>query len=160
MIGFSMHEIMEGTHQFETDFSNLADDRYMNFSIKWSAKSLLSFLNPFSKSFLVSDVDGTITIDGLCIAAPCKGTMALKYFTNSSIEYKFDFNVDGKDYKYDGKKINIKPWNLPKTHTTCYGTVKESVTGALVSTSITFFRLWRIPSFLGSFRLTKGNKYV
>ncbi|MGC8928886.1 MAG: hypothetical protein ACP5QK_13325, partial [Myxococcota bacterium] len=65
----------------------------------------------------------------------------------------FEFEVNGKRYLYIGEKVNIKPWNLPVSHTTCFGTIVERETNRLISRSVVFFRYSTIPSFLLSFRL-------
>lgn len=151
-LGFAMHEIMDGTHRFEHGCGPTGR-LPMEFRVNWGAKRLGPFLDPFGEEFLRSDLDGTVTVGGLCTRAPCTGTLALKYFSENSITYTFDFEAGGEAYTYVGNKVNIWPWNLPVSHTTCFGTIKESNSGKLISTSALFFRLWRSPSFVTSFRL-------
>ena len=64
-----------------------------------------------------------------------------------------DGQLDGARTRH--QKRNIKPWNLPVSHTTCYGELTEAKSGKLVSRSVTYFRLKTLPSFLWSFRLNR-----
>ena len=50
------------------------------------------------------------------------------------------------------RKDHIKPWNLPVSHTTCFGTLTEADGGKLVSRSVTFFRLQHWAKFAATFR--------
>ena len=66
----------------------------------------------------------------------------------------FDFKgKNGTPYRYLGEKVNIKPWNLHRTHTTCYGTITDLNSSKDISKSILYFRFRTIPAFLKSFRL-------
>ena len=102
---------------------------------------------------LQSDLEGTVSIDGLCVDEPCRGTLALRYLTDQTLRYSFEFQVASVPYRYVGEKVHIRPWNLPWSHTTCYGRLVRSDTGELVSTSVTHFRWRSIPAFLASLRL-------
>ena len=88
-----------------------------------------------------------------CTSAPCKGTLALLYFTDQKIRYTFEFTVDGETYRYVGEKVHIFPWNLPWSHTTCFGRLTKKETGELVSVSVVHFRYRTIPAFMASLRL-------
>jgi hypothetical protein len=90
-------------------------------------------------------------VGGLCDWAPCKGTLSLEY-GKQRIRYRFDFEAGGKLYRFSGDKVNIRPWNLGTSHTTCFGTLVELDSGRLVSTSVTEFRLRDLPGFLTSLR--------
>lgn len=152
-MGFSMTEIMEGVHHFSPDYSDDTSERAMKFEVVWGSMSMTEFLNPASPNFLTATLKGEVSIEGLCEKALCAGTLKLNYFVDNTIEYNFTFqDFTGIRYYYTGKKVNIKPWNLPTSHTTCFGTVVEEGTGKLVSTSTTFFKFKRIPSFLLSLR--------
>ena len=152
-LGFQLDELMIGSHRFEPDFGP-PEDHPMEFHVTWGPKHIRPWLNPYSKDFLHQDLEGHVTIGGLCDSVPCKGTLELNYFGEHRIRYVFDFQVDGKEYQYVGEKVNIQPWNLPVSHTTCYGVVTEKESGRLVSKSVLFFRLSTALSFLTSFRLT------
>jgi len=151
-IGFTMDEVMTGTHRFEPQFGD-DRERFMEFRVTWGPENISRFANPFGGDFMKNNLAGTVTIDGLCHNAPCKGTLELNYFSEARIRYTFDFEAGGVTYRFVGEKVNIKPWNLPVSHTTCFGVLKESGSGKLVSKSVTFFRLKTTLAFLASFRL-------
>jgi len=102
---------------------------------------------------MTQPLSGIMTMGGLCDSTPCEGELKLRYFTKRTIRYSFDFRADGRDYAYVGEKVNILPWNLPTSHTTCFGTVKEIDSGRLVSRSVTHFRISTVMQFMASFRL-------
>jgi hypothetical protein len=52
-----------------------------------------------------------------------------------------------------GEKVNLRPWNLHKTHTTCYGTITNLKTNQEISKSIVYFKFETVPEFMTSFRL-------
>ncbi len=151
-VGFTMEEIMDGSHQFEHGCGPTGR-LPMEFTVTWGTKRLGKYLDPLGEGFMRSDLEGTITVGGLCTEAPCAGTLALKYVSENAITYTIDFRAGERDYTYVGSKVNIWPWNLPVSHTTCFGTIKESDSGKLISTSVLFFRLWRAPSFVSTLRL-------
>lgn len=150
--GFKMDEVMTGDHEFEPG-SGPEGKQIFEFRVTWGAPSAVAFFNPTSGSFFEADLEGTVTVGGLCERATCNGKLELKYFTEHKIRYTFDFEVDGTDYHFVGEKVNIWPWNLPVSHTTCFGTLQESKSGKLISRSVTFFKMHTAPKFLGSFRL-------
>lgn len=153
-LGFKMDELMQGEHEFKEGFGEVGKQR-MHFKVTWGTHQLLEWLNPFSEDFMVNDLEGTVTIGGLCEDAACKGKLELKYFSEQKIRYTFDFEVDGVDYVFVGEKRNIYPWNLPYSHTCCFGELRLKETGELVSESITHFRFDTIPDFIKSFQLVK-----
>ncbi len=61
-------------------------------------------------------------------------------------------------YQYVGQKVDIRPWNLPWSHTRCFGHLTRADTGELVSTSLTRFRLRSAPRFLASLRFQGDGK--
>ena len=95
---------------------------------------------------------GSVTIDGLCYGIPCKGSLALRYFEDHTVRYDFGFALEGQSYKYLGEKKNIRLWNLPWSHTTCFGRLVLEETGEVVSTSVTHFRMHTLPRFITSIR--------
>jgi hypothetical protein len=124
----------------------------MEFKVTWGARNLVEWLNPKGEKFMIVDLAGTVTVGGLCEAAPCEGTLELKYFDQRKIRYAFTFTIDRVEYRYVGEKVNIRPWNLPVSHTTCFGTLTEAATGKLVSKSVTHFRMRTMPEFAASLR--------
>jgi hypothetical protein len=150
--GFKMDEVMSGTHVFESG-RGPAGRLPFEFTVTWGPDDLRTWLDPQSENFLSQALEGTITVGGLCEAAPCKGRLELKYFDEHALRYRLEFEVNGVGYRYVGEKVNIQAWNLPVSHTTCWGVLTETETGRLISRSVTHFRLWTIPAFLGSLRL-------
>lgn len=148
--GFVMDETMTGSHEFEPRFG-APGRRFMEFKVTWGPKNVRHWGNPFSTG-LINDLEGTVTIEGLCTDTPCTGSLELRYLKDASIRYTFDFTADGVDYHYVGEKLNIKPWNLPYSHTTCFGRLTRLDTGELVSTSLTHFRFRTSLAFAASFR--------
>lgn len=151
-IGFRIDEIMVGKHEFESKFGS-PGKRPMEFRVTWGASRILPWANPARDRFMVAELEGTVTIDGLCHETPCRGSLALRYLRDRSIRYTFRFREGGRAFKYVGEKRNIRPWNLPWSHTTCFGRLVLHGTGELVSTSVTHFRIRRLPRFLSSIRL-------
>ena len=150
--GFQIHEVMSGEHEF-VEGSGPEGKRPMEFHADWGPKNMVDFMNPASDKFLLADLTGTVTVDGLCENMPCKGTLQLRYFQDQKIRYTFDFSVDGVAYQYVGEKQQIYPWNLPYSHTTCFGEIKNLKTGKVISKSITHFDMATLPEFLGTFKL-------
>ena len=151
-MGFRIQEVMTGQHEFEPSFGE-PGRRFMEFRVFWGPGSLMEWANPFGERFMTNQMEGTVTIEGLCDAAPCSGTLELRYFRDASIRYTFEFEHEGVPYRYVGEKMYIRPWNLAWSHTTCYGRLTRRETGELVSVSLTHFRLRTALSFLTSFRL-------
>jgi hypothetical protein len=150
--GFRMDEVMSGTHVFQPGCGPEGHLPF-EFTVTWGPDDLRSWLDPQSDDYLSQVLEGTITIGGLCEAAPCKGRLELHYFDEHTLRYTLEFEVGGVRYRYIGEKVNIQAWNLPVSHTTCVGVVTEVETGRLISRSVTHFRLRTIPAFLGSLRL-------
>jgi hypothetical protein len=153
-IGFKMDEIMQGEHEFENGFGPTGKKR-MIFKVNWGTNQLIDWLNPFSDNFMVNDLEGTVSIDGLCEDEPCSGKLELKYFSEQKIRYTFEFETEEEAYIFVGEKRNIYPWNLPYSHTCCFGELRLKDSNELVSTSITHFRLDTLPEFLSSFQIVK-----
>ncbi len=155
-LGFHIDECMTGTHELEPG-GGPQGSRFMEFRVRWGPRDVLTWADPRGEQFMTQPMEGTITIDGLCRNTPCQGTFELKYFTGAKIRYTLHFEVDGTAYTYVGEKLNIRPWNLPVSHTTCFGTLIESDSKRLISRSITFFRFRTALSFAGSFRLAVAD---
>jgi hypothetical protein len=150
MVGFKIDEIMVGTHRVE----GREDEKPMHFTITWGNKSLRNYLNPFSAEFLRADARGVITVSGIVNKAECMGSLRLLYFTERKIRYELEFADErGRGYRYIGEKVNIWPWNLHKSHTTCYGTITELAAGKVISKSIVYFPLRELMTFISSARL-------
>jgi hypothetical protein len=150
--GFLIDEVMSGEHAFEPAFGS-PEKRPMEFRVTWGSKHIPLWANPAHDRFLIGDLRGWVTIDGLCLESPCSGSLELRYFKDRSVRYAFGFEVNGKLYRYVGEKVNILLRNLPWSHTTCFGRVVLQDTGELVSTSVTRFRVRTLPQFMASLRL-------
>jgi hypothetical protein len=151
-VGFKMDEVMTGTHRF-VGGAGPAGEFPMEFKVTWGTKNAGKWFNPLGPEFMLNDLAGTVTVGGLCENAPCTGRLELRYFQEGKIRYVFDFVANGKNYHFVGEKRNIRPWNLHKTHTTCYGMLTEADTGKVISESITYFKLNTAIPFVASFRL-------
>jgi hypothetical protein len=152
-LGFMMDELMTGTHHFVNQ-AGPDGEHPMSFNISWGTRRLAPYLNPLNQRFLSNFVEGTVNVGGLVENARCRGTLDLLYFTESKIRYNFTFkDAAGKAYRYVGEKVNIRPWNLHRTHFTCYGTITDLSTEKEISKSILYFDFQTIPAFLKSFRL-------
>lgn len=152
-MGFRIVETMEGTHTFTESFGG-QEGLPFRFKAEWGPDDIKAWLNPKSETFLTQPLAGIITVGGLCEEAAMEGTLQLRYFKDKTIRYNFRFAVDGEEYRYMGEKVNILPHNLLTSHTTCFGTITRLSDDALVSRSISYFKLSTLPEFLLSFRLT------
>jgi len=160
MIGFKLDELMIGTHHF-TDERTGPKEGTLLFNITWGNSNLFQFLNPFSKQFLFNEARGVITVDGLVKKATCTGTLQLLYFTKRKIRYELNFKDEAdKAYRYVGEKRNLWPWNLYKTHVTCYGVITDLAAGKTISESVIYFPYREMVPFLLSFRLRFGRIFA
>ena len=150
--GFKMDEVMSGNHEFEPGCGPCGRLPF-EFTVAWGPEHIWPWANPGSDRFLTQPLAGTVTVGGLCDSAVFEGELQLRYFTDRKIRYRFEFLAHGVTYRFVGEKVNILPWNLPTSHTTCFGVVTEKETGKLISRSVTYFRLATAPSFLASLRL-------
>ena len=150
-LGFATDEVMTGQHRFEPGFGPEGELPF-EFRVTWGPPNVLAWLDPADPAFMKHTLKGTVTAGGLGEDLPCEGSLDLLYFTKHLIRYAFTFEARGTVYRYVGEKVNIKLWNLPVSHTTCFGRLTERESGRLVSTSVTHFRLRTLPAFLGSFR--------
>jgi len=151
-LGFLMTETMTGTHEFEPGCGE-PGQKFMEFVVDWGPKHMTEFFNPLGGKFMYNDMTGKVTIEGLCSDAPVNGSLELAYFTEAKIRYTFTFEANGAEYLYIGEKIDLRPWNLHRTHTTCFGSLSERDTGKLISRSVTYFRMRTVPAFVASMRL-------
>ena len=151
-LGFRVDEVMTGQHEFDPKFGS-PEKRPMEFRVTWGPKNILEWANPAHDRFMLGDLEGTVTVDGLCDQAPCTGSLELRYLKDHTIRYSFGFQAGGQAYQYIGEKVDIRLWNLPRSHTTCFGRLILQGTGELVSTSVTHFRIRSLPRFVASVRL-------
>ncbi|MBN2056955.1 hypothetical protein JW905_18660 [bacterium] len=155
-LGFTLDEVMSGSMEYMAGAGSPGKQPF-DFTVQWGPDSLTAWLNPRDDGFLTQEMTGTITAGDLAEAAPCRGTLELRYFRDRSIRYSFTFTANGIEYRYLGEKVNIRWWNLPFSHTTCFGVITESETNRLVARTVSYFRLRTMPWFLTSFRLRRKH---
>lgn len=153
--GFMIDEEMSGEHEFEPGFG-AGGKQPMVFRVSWGTADLVGWLNPGGGKFLRSDLQGTVSIGGLCDNAPCTGYLELRYLRDQRINYFFTFSARGKTYEYTGVKPQIFPWNLPYSHTTCLGELREKGKPEIISRSVTHFHWDTLAQFLKSLRPTEA----
>jgi len=159
MLGFKMNEIMVGTHHFINGLGPEGEFP-MEFSITWGNSNLFKFLNPTSGEFFCNVAKGHITVGNLVDKADCEGSLSLLYFTERKIRYVLDFkDDDNRPYRYTGEKVNIWPWNLHKSHVTCYGTITDVELTKDISGSILYFPYREIMGFILSTRPVWGSVF-
>lgn len=151
-IGFAMDEVMSGRHRFEPQLGPRGDHPF-SFKVTWGPRDVRRWLDWRGDGFMTQALQGTVEAGGLCGPAPCAGVLELFYCTEHLIRYRFDFQARGTTCRFVGEKVNIRLWNFPVSHTTCFGRVTEVDSGRLVSTAILHFRMRTLPSFVASFRL-------
>lgn len=155
-VGFRIDETMRGTHRFVRDFPagkvGAGTELPLAFRATWGHPRVWEYFNPAGEAFLRSPLEGRITAGGLCLEAPLAGTLELRYLQDATVRYRFEFEARGQLWRYQGEKRDIRPWNLHRTHTTCYGTISEAQTGEPLSDSVTYFDLKQLPRFLLSLR--------
>ncbi len=155
-VGFRMEERMAGTHRFRRDFPpgevKAGTELPLSFVACWGHESLPRFLSRKSGEFLRAELEGIITAGGLCAETPIQGSIELRYFEDASVRYRFEFEAHRRRFRYAGEKRGIRPWNLHRTHTTCYGTITDLEDGELLTDSVTYFDLRDLPSFFASWR--------
>ncbi|MCK9596160.1 hypothetical protein M0R19_03180 [Candidatus Pacearchaeota archaeon] len=154
-IEFEAKEILRGFGYFKGIHTKEPIKVPIKLNLTWNS-DLLSFINPIHIGFLRAYVDGTIQIDDEEFTL--FGTLTLKYFEDNSIEYhlfienfiKKSSTKDSECLTFIGKKINIKPWNLLFSHTTCFGTLLQN--NELIADCYLFFNLKDLFPFLKSFK--------
>lgn len=150
-MGFRTREEMTGEHEFVGDHGPPGQHPFA-FRVRWGPDRLREWLNPLGQRFLWQELEGEVRVGGLCDWTPCRGTLELQYFGPRRIRYTFDFEVEGRTYRFLGDKVDIRLWNLPVSHTTCTGALVELGSGQLVSRSVTRFRLRDLPRLVLSTR--------
>ena len=101
----------------------------------------------------MAPLEGWARVGGVVGEVPIKGAMELRYFKDATIRYAFEFSTGGRRYRFTGKKQNIRPWNLHRTHTVCRGELTDVTDDQQLSEVTVRFGLRTMPQFLASFRL-------
>lgn len=151
-IGFRMDEEMTGWHEFVPGMG--PSGRFpFSFQVSWGVMDLAEAVRwDRGRPHLVVPLEGVVRAGGLCAEAPCRGTLDLRYLVDQRLVYDFSFACGDRGFQYHGQKVHVMPYNLPVSHTTCFGTLTDAGTGQLVSRGVTHFRLRTLPAFLASFR--------
>lgn len=159
-LGFRMDETMRGTHRLVKDYQPeggalipAGSEMPFEFSCSWGHPNLVDYFNPLGNDFCSALLTGTVTIGGVCDRAPMRGSLEFRYLTESLIRYAFEFEVAERRYSFVGEKRDIRPWNLHRTHTTCFGTVTDIEDGTKLCDAVVHFDLKELPTFVSSLRL-------
>jgi hypothetical protein len=151
-------ETMRGQHHFVDPELGEPLDRSLHFRIDWSGEPKTA-LNPLDSGFMTFDAAGVIDVEGLTKGEiPCAGSLRVDYFRGRTITYELDFEANGDRFRYVGQKVGVnllRPVELIKTHTTCYGTITRE-DGRIVSKSVTHFEPDELVPFVASFRVLAG----
>jgi hypothetical protein len=152
--GFRVRERMDGVHEFAAR-EGPAGEFPFSLHLGWGPERFFDFLNPMARdTFLTAESRGVIRAGGLVEEADCQGTLEFRYVPEAKIRYRLYFSVGKSDYEYIGEKTGLRPWNLVRTHTTCYGVLYELGSGKEISRSLLRFRLSTLPSMIHSFTVT------
>ena len=106
--GFSIEEIMSGTHHFLDGFGPKGM-RPFSFKVKWGSHNLKHFINPLRRDqFMKAPFIGTVDMGDFVTGAPCEGCLELCYFSEGKIRYRFKFGNNGKLYEFLGEKRVVR----------------------------------------------------
>jgi hypothetical protein len=150
-IGFRMTEDMTGWHEYLPG-RGPAGVQPFSFRVDWGTDRVKDCVAHDGGLHFVQSLAGTVTVGGLCDATPCRGSLDLRYLADRRLVYDFTFTVGETTYRWVGQKVNVRPWNLPVSHTTCFGTLTDATSGRLVSRGVVLFRLATVPAFVMSIR--------
>jgi hypothetical protein len=149
--GFRIDETMRGWHE---PLDEPGARRRFELRCSWGPDRLGEWLDPRGPGFLWQELTGTVEAEGLTAGpAPARGTLELDYLGARRIRYRVDFpRADGAPLRFLGDKVELRPWNLLVSHTTCTGSIVELGSGRLLSTVALTFRLRDLPRMLLSLR--------
>ncbi len=150
-MSFRITETMAGRHTAVDG----GKDQPFAFEVTWGPRQLRDWANPLSERFLWNELAGRVRADGLFDWTPCTGSLSLDY-ARGRVVYTFDAEVAGRPVRFHGEKVNIRPWNLAFSHTTCFGTLVDLESGRLLSRVVVSFRLRDLPRFAASLRWGRG----
>ncbi|MBU2590240.1 MAG: hypothetical protein KKA65_05125 [Nanoarchaeota archaeon] len=114
---------------------------------------LHKFVNPKSKDFMLTKLEGVVTMEDVCENLPIRnGELLLDFFDHQQLIYYFDFEAEGRMYTYGGQKdLDLKhPLN---SMTTLSGEIYERLDEKAMSVYMSEckFDLKDLPQFLFSF---------
>lgn len=150
-LGFRVAETMRGWHE---PLAHPGQRAPFALTCRWGPDRLGTWLNPLGPGFLWQELSGTVTAVGLTDGpAPARGTLELDYLGARRIRYRVDFpGADGATLRFLGDKVDLRPWNLLVSHTTCTGSVIDLASGRQLSSVLVRFRLRDLPAMLLSLR--------
>jgi len=148
MVGFSFHEVMEGSLERKGE----RFDRPFRFSFDVRFPSALGVLTS-----AVGRAVGKVRIDGIAKDAAAEGTLEIAPLGKRRVRYEFGFRGDdGKRYHFDGKKT-IGGLTRTRGWTDLPGELRDE-DGTLVATARLRFSMHKhLKGLLGSFRLAAGR---
>ena len=129
-------------------------NRPFRFDVTWY-QDLREFLDPCGSSFFKAEMYGEVDVNGMTDSHKAiihSGYIDLRY-REGKIEYYFEFDdKSGRMMRFAGWKTNIKPWNLPWSHTNVTGVIygDDDIVKSVVEAK---FRLRDIPKFVKSLRV-------
>lgn len=117
-IGF--HETMSGSY-----YETCTIKKQFVFTVDATA-SLCNLITPLTGRFMLTDLDGTVTMEGVCKDSPIyNGKLHLDFLGDQVLKYTFSFKNDEKRFDYIGKKI-LSLRNPIESMTTLHGGIYES----------------------------------
>jgi hypothetical protein len=147
MLGFTFHEVMEGTLQRDGE----RFDRPFRFELEIRAPSVVGFLTT-----VMGEATGRAHVTGLAKDAAASGRMELSPFGKREIRYEFELTGDdGKKYRFDGRK-NINWLRALKSWTTLPGLVYDEHNNIYGTAVLRFSMRNHLPGLLKSIRFTRG----
>ncbi len=142
-IGF--HKTMHGI--YKKDLGSAA--KQFDFTVNARAP-LKRIINPFDSKFMLADLEGKVTMAGICNDAPISnGSLMLDFFRQRALIYTFEFNAGGREFTYCGIK-NLHIEKPIKSMTCLYGVIKEPDGDRMknVWPAESYFKLIELPGFL------------
>lgn len=141
------------------DYSN----KNIELNLTWGSNidSIIPYYKQ-SKEFIFKIIKGTIKVENLFDGniLNCIGIITIDYLHNHDIGYCLWFEYKNKPYRFSGKKVNIRWYNLPTSHTTCCYNICciDDSAQELIAEGTVYFKLNSIIPFLKSFKISsRGN---
>lgn len=147
MLGFTFHEVMEGTLQRDGE----KFDRPFRFELDVRAPSVVGLVKS-----VTGEAIGRAHVTGLAKDAPAIGHMDISPFDKKEIRYEFEMvGDDGKTYRFDGRK-SINWLRVLTTWTTLPGLVYDEKNNIYGTALLRFSLKNHLRPFLRSLRLTRA----
>ncbi len=146
-IGF--HETMSG---FYRDLMGEGKKRKFEFTVTATAP-FRKLANPMGKDFMLTALEGIVTMEGICEDAAIRdGKLLLDFLDKRQLVYSFNFQGDGAECSYSGKK-RISLQNPLESMTTLFGSIECARNGIMqdMCSSVCYFSLKDLPTFMLSF---------